>query len=159
MKVATTLKKPESKQGAAKVTASSKSLKYYKAKIELLEQENEILRNALEEIKRNLEAKEIEIKGQEEECKALTDGFSTLERAFVLAKSLISIPDNIRDIVEELIKTRLLIWDKAIIYGGGVLNNDAGGKGDKPLENLDCFEWFTDFNKAFKSRAKGKAKK
>ena len=121
---------------------------YYESKISFLEQENKILRGAVTELKRQIEIKEADLKEQEEDYKSLLNEYNTIQDAFVLAKSLIHIPDNIRDMVKELLKARLLIWDKAITYNGGIFE-DVRSKDRKPIEGTDRFEWVTAFADVF----------
>ena len=121
---------------------------YYESKISFLEQENQILRGAVTELKQQIEIKEAELEGQEKDYKSLLNEYNTIQDAFILAKSLIHIPDNIRDIVKELLKARLLIWDKAITYNGGIFE-DVRSKHRKPIEGTDRFEWVTAFADVF----------
>ncbi|MBR2693095.1 MAG: hypothetical protein IKE69_02675 [Thermoguttaceae bacterium] len=103
--------------------------------------ENEILRNALEGITFD-----------QNETESLNKAYNELTARYIAAKSLINIPDNIAGLVEEVIKTRLLVWDKTI----------------SDLEaDPERFETFTALNDAFpkdgggkvKNRPKGGAKK
>ena len=75
-------------------------------RVEELEDENQRLRD-------ELRAQEERARGWEEDEQEYAKGIIKLENQLVLAKSLISIPDNIAGLVEEVIKTRLLAWEGA----------------------------------------------
>ncbi len=136
------------KTSIAQTAKRAEANSYYESKISFLEQENQILRGAVTELKQQIEIKEAELKGQQEDYKSLLNEYNTIQDAFVLAKSLIHIPDNIRDIVKDLLKARLLIWDKAITYNGGIFENVRGER-RKPIEGTDRFEWVTAFSDVF----------
>ena len=96
---------------------NAKTAKYYEAKIDLLEAENEILRNAVEELKSELEKAKKTAKMIEEDYNVFVDLFSKLEKAYIKARTLVNIPDNIAGLVYELIKTRFLLWGEHIVRG------------------------------------------
>ena len=75
-------------------------------RVEELEDENQRLRD-------ELRAQEERARGWEEDEQEYAKDIIKLENQLVLAKSLISIPDNIAGLVEEVIKTRLLAWEGA----------------------------------------------
>ena len=62
---------------------------------------------------------------------------------YLTAKSLINIPDNM-GLVEELIKTRLLVWDKSVM---------------DVTANPEKFDAFPELNNAFSKKGKTKTEK
>ena len=121
---------------------ASKTAKYYEAKIELLEEENEILRNALEELKSELEEAKEEAAANDEETRAAWEEVGQIEKMYIAARSLVNIPDTIKELVFELIKSRFLIFDKIADYGGGLLNTYSDGS--PIVEKAGEFEFYTD---------------
>lgn len=95
---------------------------------EALIEENNILRQALEEV--DFDRTEID---------SLHSANAKLTAQYISAKSLINIPDNIAGLVEELIKTRLLVWDKSIM---------------DITVNPEKFDAFPELNRAFSKKRK-----
>ena len=93
--------------------------------------ENEILRQALEEVER-----------EERDFDSMHRANAKLTAQYLTAKSLINIPDNIAGLVEELIKTRLLVWDKSVM---------------DVTANPEKFDAFPALNNAFSKKGKTKA--
>ena len=91
---------------------AAKTAKYYEAKIELLEEENEILRNALEELKSELETAKRNEERAEEDRDIAWEEYHNLEKAYITARVLVNIPETLKELVFELIKTRFLLWDQ-----------------------------------------------
>ena len=145
-------------------------------KIQELEEEVYILRRALDEVKtqfdresengknsranyktlydkwqelkeENQRLKE-EMQNQEEDYQTLFNEFERTEKAYIIAKSLINIPANLKDLVFELVKTRLLVFDE--IKKGGADITDS---------SPDVFEWFTDLVKEPESPAPKRSRK
>lgn len=98
---------------------------------ELLE-ENKILRQAL-----------MEADFEQEEIESLQSANMSLTAQYITAKSLINIPDNIAGLVEELIKTRLLVWDKCVM---------------DVTANPEKFDAYPELNRAFSKKAGGNRK-
>ena len=94
--------------------------------------ENEILRQALEEVER-----------EERDFDSMHRANAKLTAQYLTAKSLINIPDNIAGLVEELIKTRLLVWDKSVM---------------DVTANPEKFDAFPALNDAFQKNGGGKGK-
>ena len=100
-----------------------------------------------------------EAASNDEELATAWEEYSQLERLYVTARSLVNIPDNIQELVFELIKSRFLIFDKIAYHGGELFNTDSDG--NRIAENADKFECFTDFLPPAESlrKSKGKGKK
>lgn len=97
---------------------------------EELVEENRILRQALDEIQ-----------FEQNDFDELNKSYSELTARYIAAKSLINIPDNIADMVKEIIRTRLLVWDKTIAD----IDSDP-----------ERFDTFTALNSAFQKNGGGK---
>ena len=89
-----------------------------------LEEEVFILRQALDEVKTELDKTKKEhqktideLRILNEDFHAVTKDYTTLEKRFVAVSSLINIPDNLREMVFELIKARLMVWDRLLLSG------------------------------------------
>ena len=107
-------------KATAKLTrgkTASKTVKYYEAKIELLEEENEILRNSLDELKSELETARKREELAKDDTNCAWDYIHEMERVYITARALVNIPDNIKDLVFELIKTRFLLWGEHLEKG------------------------------------------
>ena len=102
-------------------------------RVEELEDENQRLRD-------ELRAQEERARGWEEDEQEYAKDIIKLENQLVLAKSLISLPDNIAGLVEEVIKTRLLAWD-------GVRDNPDWQQSDGLR-----FRYSEELNRAFSDR-------
>ena len=87
-----------------------KTAKYYETKIELLEEENAILRQAVEELKSELEKARKSIEVLEEDLKDTWNLYSNLKKVYIKARTVTNIPGNIEGLVFELLKTRFLLW-------------------------------------------------
>ena len=87
-----------------------KTAKYYETKIELLEEENAILKNAVEELKSELDKARKSIEGLEEDLSGTWDICTKIENAYIKARTVTNIPGNIEGLVFELLKTRFLLW-------------------------------------------------
>ena len=96
-------------------------------RVEELEDENQRLRDE-------------RARGWEEDEQGYTQDIIKLENQLALAKSLINIPDNIADLVEEVIKMRLLAWD-------GIRDNPGWEKSDGLR-----FRYSEELNQAFSDR-------
>ena len=83
-------------------------LKAYIKRNEELEAENSRLRKELEESKREYHKS---VKEEEEEFDKLVSVFNNTMEKLVLAKSLINIPDNLKDMFNELVRTRIAYWE------------------------------------------------
>ena len=102
-------------------------------RVEELEDENQRLRDEIAaQAKR---ARDWDADEQE-----YTQDIIKLENQLILAKSLINIPDNIAGLVEEVIKTRLLVWD-------GVRDNPDWQQSDGLR-----FQYSEELNRAFSDR-------
>ena len=88
---------------------------YYESKILFLEQENAMLRTALSDAKKNLVETENKLKMIDDDLSSMTDLCASYRNKYFTAKALINIPGNIAKLVEELVKTRLLLWDKTVV--------------------------------------------
>ena len=117
---------------------------YYESKVAFLEHENAILRNALDELKRNLVEKEKELEIVHGDLVSMTDHCTSFQNRYFTAKALINIPDNISDLVEELVKTRLMLWDKTVV---------------DVLTDPETFEALDELNDVFPPKANGKGKR
>ena len=102
-------------------------------RVEELEDENERLRD-------ELAAQAKRAREWDADEKEYTQDIIKLENQLVLAKSLINIPDNIAGLVEEVIKTRLLVWD-------GVRDNPDWQQSDGLR-----FQYSEELNRAFSDR-------
>jgi predicted component of type VI protein secretion system len=103
------------------------------SRCEELIEENRILRQALEEVERD-----------ERDFDSMHRANAKLTAQYLTAKSLINIPDNIAGLVEELIKTRLLVWDKSVM---------------DVTANPEKFDAFPELNNAFSKKGKTKTEK
>lgn len=74
---------------------------WYEKQLTDCENEKKTLLKTIEELRRNI------VEGDE----GLTEELCKYRDALVLARSLINIPDNIADMVKELIKARTAYWD------------------------------------------------
>lgn len=83
-------------------------LKAYIKRNEELEAENSRLRKEIEESKREYHKS---VKEEEEEFDKLVSVFNNTMEKLVLAKSLINIPDNLKDMFNELVRTRIAYWE------------------------------------------------
>ena len=117
---------------------------YYESKVAFLEQENAILRNALDEVKKILAQKEKELEIVHGDLLSMTDLCTSFQNRYFTAKALINIPDNISELVEELVKTRLMLWDKTVV---------------DTLTDPETFEALDELNDVFPPKANGKTKK
>ena len=84
-------------------------LLWYEKQLSEVEAENRILRNAVEELKSEIE--EIK-KAHIEESDQQTGELVRITDQLIIAKSLIDIPDNIADMVNELLKARVAYWQE-----------------------------------------------
>lgn len=102
-------------------------------RVEELEDENERLRD-------ELAAQAKRLRDWDADEQEYTQDIIKLENQLILAKSLINIPDNIAGLVEEVIKTRLLVWD-------GVRDNPDWQQSDGLR-----FQYSEELNRAFSDR-------
>ncbi len=117
---------------------------YYESKVAFLEHENAILQNAVDELRKNLVEKEKQLKMQGKDLSDMTDLCTSFQNRYFTAKALINIPDNISELVEELVKTRLMLWDKTVV---------------DTLTDPETFEALDELNDVFPPKANGKTKK
>ena len=147
---------PVHQQGPGNPPAPSDLLKVIREQ----DEENFILRNALDELKRELDEeraknqegnafkeKYLEAIAEKEEAlktakineadyDALLESYEALEKRLVTVSTLVNIPANLKDLVFELIKARLLVWDKVLMDGSKAAE-------EVTTENQQ-FQWLTD---------------
>ena len=108
-------------------------------KIEGLEAEVIILRNALSEMEEEKNNLLEQIEMLEEDAKAGINEYTKLEKLYLTARALVNIPESVEGMLFEILKSRFLVWDKIAYLGGGLL--DAKGT---PAANADKFECYTE---------------
>lgn len=146
-------KEPTRRTSNRQTNPADREKQLYLKRIEGLEAENEILKNALDELtneKKNL-LKQIE--ETEADYDEAMEDIARLENMYVTARALVNIPDTMGGLVFELLKSRFLIFDKIICYSGGLLNRE----GEPIAENADKFELLTDILPPAESLRKAKA--
>ncbi|MCR5360357.1 MAG: hypothetical protein K6E55_10785 [Thermoguttaceae bacterium] len=117
-------------------------------RIEGLEAEVIILRNALSDMEEERtgllkKIEELNKAGEEtvakEDYDSLFEDYGRLEKLYITARALVNIPESVEGMLFELLKSRLLVWDKITYLGGGLL--DANGT--HPADAVK-FDWFTE---------------
>lgn len=122
-------------------------------KIEGLEAEIIILRNALSEMEEEKAELLKKIEGLEEDNDTEMNEIAELERLYITARALVNIPESVEGMLFEILKSRFLILDKIAYHGGGLTNSFSDGK---PIaENADTFEWFTNILPPVKESRQG----
>ncbi len=91
-----------------KMKVTVDSIRELVKRLDELEAENEILRKALDETKAEAENWRKQLFEYDEQN---GEQLSIFERRLLLAKSLINIPDNMKDCMRELVKARLAYWE------------------------------------------------
>ena len=122
-------------------------------KIEGLEAEIIILRNALSEMEEEKNALAKQIEGLEEDINGAWKEYARIEKLYLTARALVNIPESVEGMLFEILKSRFLILDKIAYHGGGLTNSFSDGK---PIaEYADTFEWFTNILPPVKESRQG----